>query len=166
MQISRCGWSLVYRKYRKILDDMSQKFDRTWKWCLQIKLKPCQVQIFVDDTQVEPFTQISDNHTLIITESQENQDIQKTPLLHSDNKETPKRPSKNTGDTSSHSSIPFQNTFQKEMECFKTFTQAVERKFEELEKIILKMSTKDKQSHGREPDLVIELLNNRISALE
>ena len=52
------------------------------------------------------------------------------------------------------------------MEYFKTFTQAVERKFEELEKIILNLSTKDKQSHAGEPDLVIELLNNRISALE
>ena len=47
------------------------------------------------------------------------------------------------------------------MECFKTFTQAVERKFKELEKIILNLSTKDKQSHGGETNLVIELLKKQ-----
>ena len=109
---------------------------------------------------------VFDSETLIILESPENQDIQTTPLLHSHNKKTPKRPSKNTDDVSSHSSIPFQNTFKKEMESFKTFTQAVERKFEQLEKVILDLSTKDKQSHRKERDLVTELLKNRISALE
>ena len=125
----------------------------------KVKLKLCQVQIFVEDALVEPLSQTSDNSifdsgTLIIPKSQENQDIQTTSLLQSDNKETPKRPSKNTDDVSSHNSIPF----QKKMESFKLFTRAVERKFE---KLILDLPTKDKQSN-----LVIELLKIRISALE
>ena len=67
-------------------------------------------------TQVEPLSQTSDNSvfdskTLDMPESQENQDIQTTPLLHSDNKETLKRPSKNTDGVSSDSSMSFQNTF-------------------------------------------------------
>ena len=45
-------------------------------------------------------------------------------------------------------------------------TQAVERKFQELENVILDLSTKDRQSHGGESDVVIELLKNRILALE
>ena len=44
-----------------------------------------------------------------------------------------------------------------EIESFKTFMQAVERKFEEIEKVILDLS-KDKQGHGGEPDLVMKLL--------
>ena len=62
--------------------------------------------------------------------------------------------------------MAFQNTFKKEMESFKIFTQAVERKFEELENVILDLSTIDKQSHGGEHYLFIELLKNRTSALE
>lgn len=52
------------------------------------------------------------------------------------------------------------------MESVKTFTQAVERKFEEPEKGIWDLPTTDKQSHGGEPSLVIELLQNGISALQ
>ena len=137
----------------------------------KVKIKPSQVEIFVEDTQVEPLSQTSDNsvfesENLIISVSQENKDIQITSILHSDNKETPKRPPKNTDDVSSHSSISFQNTFKKEMESFETFTQSVERKFEELEEITLGMSTKDKQSPRGEPDLFTELLKNRTSVLE
>ena len=62
--------------------------------------------------------------------------------------------------------MSFENTFKKEMESFKTFPQAVEKKFEKLENVILDLPTKDKQSHGGEPDLVTELLKNRILALE
>ena len=64
---------------------------------------------------------VFDSETLIIPESQENQDIQTTPLPQSDNKETPKRPSKNI-DGSSQSSVSLQNTLKKGMESFKTFT--------------------------------------------
>ena len=78
---------------------------------------------------------VFDSDNLIIPETQENKGIQTTSLLHGDNKETPKRPPKNTDDVPSHSSI---------MEIFETFMQAVERKFEELEKVTLDMSTKDK----------------------
>ena len=156
----------------KILDDMSAKnLIELKNGAYKVKLKPCQVQIFVEDTQVEPLSQTSNNlvfdsETLFLPESQENQDIQTAPLLHSDNKEPPKRPHKNTDNVSGHSSMSFQNTFKKEMENFKTFTQAVERKFENFENVILDLSTKDKQSHGGEPDLVTELLKNIISALE
>ena len=106
----------------------------------KVKIKPDQVHIFVEVTLVEQLSQTSDNsvfdsETSIIPKSQENQDIQTTPLLQSNNKETPKRPSKNTDDVSSHSSI--QNIFKKEMESFKPFTKAVERKFENLEKVFL-----------------------------
>ena len=87
---------------------------------------------------------VFDSDNLIIPETQENKGIQTTSLLHGDNKETPKRPPKNTDDVPSHSSIPFQNAFKGEMEIFETFMQAVERKFEELEKVTLDMSTKDK----------------------
>ena len=52
------------------------------------------------------------------------------------------------------------------MESFKTFTKAAERNSEEFEDVILDLPTKDKQSHGGEPDLVTELLKDRISALE
>ena len=104
----------------------------------KVKTKPGQVHIFVEVTLVEQLSQTSDNsvfdsETSIIPKSQENQDIQTTQLLQSNNKETPKRPSKNTDDVSSHSSI--QNIFKKEMESFKPFTKAVERKFENLEKV-------------------------------
>ena len=104
----------------------------------KVKIKLGQVHIFVEVTLVEQLSQTSDNsvfdsETSIIPKSQENQDIQTTPLLQSNNKETPKRPSKNTDDVSSHSSI--QNIFKKEMESFKPFTKAVERKFENLEKV-------------------------------
>ena len=64
---------------------------------------------------------VFDSETLIIPESQENQDIQTTPLPQSDNKETPKRPSKNI-DGSSQSSMSLQNTLKKGTESFKTFT--------------------------------------------
>ena len=62
----------------------------------KVKMKPCQVQIFVEATQVEPLSQTSDNsvfdsETLIIFESQENKDIQTTPLLYSDNKRNSKK---------------------------------------------------------------------------
>ena len=69
---------------------------------------------------------------------------------------------------SSHSSMSFENTFKKEIESLKTFPQAVEKKFEKLENVILDLPTKDKQSHGDggEPDLVTELLKNRMLALE
>ena len=75
----------------KILDDMSAKnLIELKNGAYKVKLKPCQVQIFVEDTQVEPLSQTSNNlvfdsETLFLTESQENQDIQTTPLLHSDN---------------------------------------------------------------------------------
>ena len=52
------------------------------------------------------------------------------------------------------------------MESFKTFAETINRKFEELENVILDLSTKDRQSYARESNLVIELLKNRISALE
>ena len=92
-------------------------------------------------TQIEPLSQTSDNsvfdpETLVIPEYQHSKhtlqaDIHTTPRLHSDNKETPKRPSKHTDDASNHSSMSFQNTFKREMESFQTFTQAMEKKFEE-----------------------------------
>ena len=59
-------------------------------------------------------------------------------------KEPPKRPHKNTDDVFGHSSMSFQNTFKKEMENFKTFSQAVERKFEKFENVTLDLSTKNK----------------------
>lgn len=70
----------------------------------KVKIKLSQAQIFVEDTQVEPMSQTSDNsvfdsENLVIPESQENKYTQRTSLLHSDNKETPKRPPKNTEDT-------------------------------------------------------------------
>ena len=154
----------------KILDDMSAKnLIELENGAYKVKIKPSQVEIFVGDTEVEPLIQTSDNsvfdsENLIIPVSLENKDIQRTSVvLHSDNKETPKRPPKNTDNVSSHSSIFFQNAFKKEMESFGTFTQSVERKFEEL---TLDMSTKDKQSHRGEPDLFTELLKNRTSVLE
>ena len=69
----------------------------------KVKIKLSQAQIFVEDTQVEPMNQTSDNsifdsENLVIPESQENKDTQRISLLHSDNKETPKRPPKNTED--------------------------------------------------------------------
>ena len=69
----------------------------------KVKIKLSQAQIFVEDTQVEPMSQTSDNSVfdsgnLVIPESQENKYTQRTSLLHSDNKETPKRPPKNTED--------------------------------------------------------------------
>lgn len=69
----------------------------------KVKIKLSQAQIFVEDTQVEPMSQTSDNsvfdsENLVIPESQENKYTQRTSLLQSDNKETPKRPPKNTED--------------------------------------------------------------------
>ena len=95
--------------------------------------------------------------------SQKSQDVQTTPLLNIDNKKTPKRPSKNTDDVPSHTSLSLQNTFKKRMEIFKTFTQAVKRKFEPLENLILNLSTKDKQSHGREPNLANAFFNTQFN---
>ena len=94
------GWSM--ENLENILDDMSAKIlIGLENGACNIKFQSCQVQIFVADTQVEPLIQnfenlVSDSEILIILESQENQDIQATTLLHTDNKEIPKRPSKNT----------------------------------------------------------------------
>lgn len=152
---------------KRILDDINpQNLIELKIDAYNVKLKPCQVQKFVDDTQVEPLSQtsensVSDSETSVMPKSHENEDIQTTPLLHGDNTEIPKRSSKNADDGSSHSSISFQNTFKKEMKSFKTFIQTVERKFEELKNVILDLPTKDKQSHEGEPDLVIELLKKQ-----
>ena len=152
---------------KRILDDINpQNLIELKIDAYNVKLKPCQVQKFVDDTQVEPLSQtsensVSDSDTSVMPKSHENKDIQTTPLLHGDNTEIPKRSSKNAEKGSSHGSISFQNTFKKEMKSFKTFTQTVERKFEELKNVILDLPTKDKQSHEGEPDLVIELLKKQ-----
>ena len=151
----------------RILDDINPKnLIELKNGAYNVKLKPHQVKKFVEDTQVEPLSQtsensVSDSETLVMPKSHENEDIETTPLLHSDNTEIPKRPSKNADDVSSHSSISFQNTFKKEMKSFKTFTKTVERKFEELKNVILDLLTKEKQSHEGEPNLAIELLKKQ-----
>ena len=137
----------------------------------KVKLKPCQFRIFVEDTQVEPLSQTSDNsvfdsETLVTAEYQETKTFKQPHFYTVITKKLQKDHPKIQIDVSCHSSMSFQKTFKKEMESFKTFMQAVERKFEELKKVILDLSTKDKQSNAGESDLVTELLKNRISALE
>ena len=71
----------------------------------------------------------------MITESQENQEIQTTPLLPNNNKETPKRSSKYTDDVSSHI-LSFQTTLGKEMKSRSSHPEVF------LEKGLLKICTK------------------------
>ena len=53
-------WSM--ENLEKILDDMSAtNLIQLENSAYKVKLKPCQVQIFVEDTQVEPWSQTSDN---------------------------------------------------------------------------------------------------------
>ena len=71
----------------RILDDINPKnLIELKNGAYNVKLKPHQVKKFVEDTQVEPLSQtsensVSDSETLVMPKSHENEDIETTPLF-------------------------------------------------------------------------------------
>ena len=118
-------------------------------------VKQTQQHTLTDNTQVESIT-------MMVPEAQNNAHIasftipetQKSPELISavfreslkasdpslEVAHNPKRPLKPTEKDTTHNLTSFQNIFMKELEPIKDFTKSVEKKFEELEKVIIVLS--------------------------
>ena len=144
-------------------------------------VKQTQQHTLTDNTQVESITMMvpeAQNNALIasftIPETQKSPELTsavfRESLKASDPSlevvHNPKRPLKPTEKDTTNNLTSFQNIFMKELEPIKDFKKSVEKKFEELEKVIIVLSEPKVSNCNMNSSLTVEFLKNQVSTLE